>query len=237
MRYKQLILDVDDTLIDTFATEHDSLEMLFKSRGWRLTNDFEREFHAYNEGLWRRLEKGELELEELDKVMFPALIKKYCGVEVDGMDVANEFHDYFHNGHKLLPGAEATLRYAKRLGYHLAILSNGEQFGQEHRLRLAGVHDYFDLIVTSEEAGAQKPNPEIFDYFFSRSEFSPSETLFFGDGLSSDILGAAGYGFDSIWYNHRHRKNTLHLHPLFTVDNYAQFQRILKRDFAANALV
>ena len=33
MRYKQLILDVDDTLIDTFATEHDSLEMLFKSRG------------------------------------------------------------------------------------------------------------------------------------------------------------------------------------------------------------
>lgn len=237
MRYQQLILDVDDTLIDTNATEHDSLVQLFKSRGWKMTKDFEREFHSYNEGLWRKLEKGELEMDELYRIMFPSLIKKYCGVDVDGMDVANEFHGYFHSGHKLLPGVESTLKYAKRLGYKLTILSNGEQFGQEHRLQLAGIRDYFDLIVTSQEAGVQKPNPEIFDYFFSRTDIGPSQTIFFGDGLSSDILGAAGYGMDSIWFNHRHRKNTLHLHPLFEVENYPQFEQILRHDFAPDSLL
>lgn len=31
MRYQQIILDVDDTLLDTEATIHDSLVQLFKS--------------------------------------------------------------------------------------------------------------------------------------------------------------------------------------------------------------
>ena len=59
---------------------------------------------------------------------------------------------------------------------------------QRHRLELAGIKDYLDLIVTSEEAHYSKPNPYAFDYFFSRTEIGPNETLFFGDGLQSDIL-------------------------------------------------
>ena len=236
MRYQQIILDVDDTLLDTEATVHDSLVQLFKSHGWEISDEFEKEFHAYNQGLWRRLEKGELTLNQLYAIMFPDIIKKYCEVEVDGMETADEFHSYFHTGHKLLPGVKDTLRYAKRLGYSLAVLSNGEQFCQEHRLELAGIRHYFDLVVTSQEAGVQKPNAEIFDYFFARSGYSPNQTVFFGDGLSSDIMGAENYGFASIWFNHRHRQKTLPVHPLFEVDNYAQFQRILKKDFAPTAL-
>ncbi len=99
--------------------------------------------------------------DQLRAVLFPSLIKKYYGEDIDGLAVADEFHGYFHDGHKLLPGAKDTLIYAKKLGYSLAVLSNGEQFGQERRLKLAGIHDYFDLIVTSELAGCQKPDPEI----------------------------------------------------------------------------
>ena len=50
------------------------------------------------------------------------------------------------------------------------------------------------------------------------------------------VLKAENYGFASIWFNHRHRQKTLPVHPLFEVDNYAQFQRILKKDFAPTAL-
>ena len=48
---------------------------------------------------------------------------------------------------------------------------------QRHRLELAGIKDYFDLIVTSEEAHYSKPNPHAFDYFFSRTEIGPNETF------------------------------------------------------------
>lgn len=102
---------------------------------------------------------------------------------------------------------------------------------QRHRLELAGIKDYFDLIVTSEEAHYSKPNPHAFDYFFSRTEIGPNETLFFGDGLQSDILGAEKYGFDSIWYNHRHRKDNIGLHPLFEVETYPEFVKLMQNDF------
>lgn len=61
-------------------------------------------------------------------------------------------------------------------------------------------------------------------------EIGPNETLFFGMVLQSDILGAEKYGFDSIWYNHR-RKDTIGLHPLFEVETYPEFVKIMQNDF------
>lgn len=231
MKYKQLIFDVDDTLIDFAATEDSSLHALFKSHKLPLSSDLQKQYHTYNQGLWRRLELGEITYEELSEMTFHDFIKEHFGLEVDGNEWMNEYRSYFGEAHQLLPGVEDTLKFAKKQGYKLTVLSNGEKFMQRHRLELAGIKDYFDLIVTSEEAHYSKPNPHAFDYFFSRTEIGPNETLFFGDGLQSDILGAEKYGFDSIWYNHRHRKDNIGLHPLFEVKTYPEFVKLMQNDF------
>lgn len=233
MKYKQIIFDVDDTLIDFAATEDYALHALFSAHRWKLTNDLQRQFHAYNQGLWRKLEKDELSYDELSEHVFKDFLAQHYGIEVDGMKTTQEYRHYFHEAHKLLPGARDCLLFAKKQGYRLAIMSNGEEYGQRHRLALAGVLDLFDLVVTSEEAGASKPDREIFDYFFSRSEIGPGETIFFGDGLQSDILGAINYDLDCIWFNHRQRKNSLGLSPQFIVENYDQLIRLIQRDFTA----
>ncbi len=231
MRYRQIIFDVDDTLIDFAATENFAFNSLFRAHHWPTSAELQRQYHAYNQGLWRKLEQGKINYEELSKKCFRVFLKEHLNIDVDGQKTMNEYRSYFGEAHKLLPGVKDTLKFAKRQGYKLTILSNGEKFMQRHRLALAGILDYFDLIVTSEEAHYQKPNPHAFDYFFSRTEIGPSQSIFFGDGLQSDILGAEQYGFDSIWYNHRHRKNTLGLHPLFVVQNYPQFVKIMQNDF------
>lgn len=231
MKYKQIIFDVDDTIIDFAATENFALHSLFNAHGWPLSADLQRRYHAYNQGLWRRLEQGELTYEQLSEMCFRVFLKDNLNIDVDGQKIMDEYRSYFGEAHQLLPGVEDSLIYAKRAGYKLTILSNGEKFMQNHRLELAGVKKYFDLIVTSEEAHYSKPDAHAFDYFFSRTEIGPNETIFFGDGLQSDILGAENYGFDSIWYNHRHRKNTLDLHPLFEVENYPQFIKLMQNDF------
>ena len=100
MRYQQIILDVDDTLLDTEATVHDSLVQLFKSHGWEISDEFEKEFHAYNEGLWRRLEKGELTLNQLYEIMFTVIIIKYCGVDVDVLVMVVELQIFLLYGDK-----------------------------------------------------------------------------------------------------------------------------------------
>lgn len=231
MKYKQIIFDVDDTLIDFAATEDFALHSLFNKNHWQLTPELQRQYHSYNQGLWRKLEQGEITYDELSEMTFHDFIKDNFGLEIDGLAAMDEYRSYFGEAHKLLPGVEDTLKFAKKQGYKLTVLSNGEKFMQRHRLELAGIRDYFDLIVTSEEAHYSKPNEHAFDYFFSRTEIGPNETIFFGDGLQSDILGAEKYGFDSVWYNHRHRKNTLHLHPLFEVENYPQFVKLMQDDF------
>ena len=231
MRYQQIIFDVDDTIIDFAATEDFALHSLFNAHHWPLSAELQRQYHSYNQGLWRQLEQGELTYEELSEMTFHDFILDHFGIEIDGKKAMDEYRSYFGEAHQLLPGVEDTLKFAKKQGYKLTVLSNGEKFMQNHRLELAGVKKYFDLIVTSEEAHYSKPNLHAFDYFFSRTEIGPSETGFFGDGLQSDILGAEKYGFDSIWYNHRHRKNTLHLHPKFVVETYPELVKLMQNDF------
>lgn len=231
MRYKQIIFDVDDTLIDFAATEDEALHSLFEAHDWLLSANLQRQYHAYNQGLWRDLERGKITYEELSERCFRVFLKQNLKIDVDGNKTMDEYRSYFGEAHKLLPGVKDTLKFAKRQGYKLTVLSNGEKFMQRHRLKLAGIYQCFDLVVTSQEAHYQKPDEHAFDYFFSRTEIGKNETIFFGDGLQSDILGAERYGFDSIWYNHRHRKNTLDLHPLFEVDNYSQLVELMKNDF------
>ena len=231
LRYQQIIFDVDDTIIDFAATEDFALHSLFNVHHWQLTPELQRQYHAYNQGLCRKLEQGQITHEELSEMTFHDFIKEHFGLEIDGQKMMNEYRSYFGEAHQLLPGVEDTLKFAKKQGYKLTVLSNGEKFMQNHRLELAGVKKYFDLIVTSEEAHYSKPNVHAFDYFFSRTEIGRNDTVFFGDGLQSDILGAERYGFDSIWYNHRHRKNTLNLHPKFEVENYPEFVKLMQNDF------
>lgn len=231
MRYRQIMFDVDDTLIDFAATENFAFNSLFKAHHWPTSAALQRQYHAYNQGLWRKLEQGKLTYEQISQRCFHDFLKAHLGIEVNGSAIMNEYRSYFGQTHQLLPGVVDTLKFARRQGYKLTILSNGEEFMQRHRLQLAGIAQYFSLIVTSEEAHYQKPDVHAFAYFFNRTEIGPTETILFGDGLQSDILGAQRYGINSIWYNHRHRKNTLHLHPLFVVRNYPQFVQLMRQDF------
>lgn len=231
MKYRQIILDVDDTLIDANKTEDYAVHRLFNRHHWRLTPELQKQYHTWNQGLWRQLEQGKIGYEELSQCTWHDFLKARLGFNVDGLSVMQEYRSYFGQCHELLPGARDFMRYAKRQGYSLTILSNGETVMQHRRLRDAGVEDAFDLIVVSEETHFQKPEAGIFDYFFKHAKFGPEETLFFGDGLKSDILGASDYGFDSIWYNHRHRKNTLKLNPLFEVDTYEALIKLMQHDF------
>lgn len=230
MKYKQIIFDVDDTLIDFAETENYALHSLFASHNWPLSKSLQKRFHVYNQNLWRQLENSEITYGELSEKCFRDLVKKNFDQEIDGLNAMDEYRSYFTQSHKLLPGVKETLKFAKNSGYKLTILSNGEQSMQNIRLRDAGIRDYFDLVITSEEAKSSKPDPHTFEYFFSKTQIKEKETLFFGDGLNSDILGSEKYGVDSIWYNHRHKKNELNLHPLKEVDNYSQFQKILQKN-------
>ena len=63
-----------------------------------------------------------------------------------------------------------------------------------------GLDSYIDFIVTSEEAGAEKPNPHLFDICVEKAVFSADEFAFIGDSLKKDVEGSAKSGLKGIWY-------------------------------------
>lgn len=56
---------------------------------------------------------------------------------------------------------------------------------------------YFDGIVTSFEAGAVKPEPEIFRYTIEKLGIDPSTTLFLDDS-QANLAAAAKFGFQTL---------------------------------------
>ncbi|WP_371480562.1 HAD family hydrolase [Kitasatospora sp. NBC_00315] len=85
-------------------------------------------------------------------------------------------------------------------GWTVGILSNGVTDVQRAKITTAGIHHHVDAVCISEEAGARKPDPEIFRIAAERCGQSLSpETWMVGNNPATDITGAAAAGIRSLW--------------------------------------
>ncbi len=93
-----------------------------------------------------------------------------------------------------VPGAVETLeRLATRT--RLAVVANWDSSLHEHLGRL-GLDRYFDAVVTSAEAGAAKPDPEIFLAALRQLDVEPGRALHVGDEpIDEEGARAAGMRF------------------------------------------
>jgi putative hydrolase of the HAD superfamily len=61
-----------------------------------------------------------------------------------------------------------------------------------------GLDPYLDFIVTSGEAGSDKPQPEIFLHALKKAGVEPSEAVHIGDQYKIDAVGAMNAGIKPI---------------------------------------
>ena len=64
-----------------------------------------------------------------------------------------------------------------------------------------GLSEYFDFIVTAEEAGVAKPDKAIFEYAQKKVNLANHELLYVGDHPTNDVLGSNNSGWKSLWFN------------------------------------
>ena len=81
----------------------------------------------------------------------------------------------------------------RQRGLALGLISNIED-NMTATLEQLGLTSLLDIIVTSQEAGANKPQPEIFLMALERADVKPSEAMYVGDQYRVDVLGAQGVG-------------------------------------------
>ena len=70
-------------------------------------------------------------------------------------------------------------------------------------LNRAGLHRYFEMVLTSDAHGLRKPDPSIFRAALAHFQVEPERSVMIGDSYDADILGAGPLGIRTIWITRR----------------------------------
>lgn len=102
--------------------------------------------------------------------------------------------------YRVLDGVAEVLQQFKGR-YKLGIVSNTFNWGDEdvsRALRRKGLTEFFDAIVTSVDAGSNKPDEGIYRKVLDLLDCSPEEAVMIGDRVDTDIAGANKMGITSV---------------------------------------
>lgn len=99
---------------------------------------------------------------------------------------------------ELNKGVKEFLGKAKKKNLKIAIISDLTSKIQFKKITRLNIWKYVDFIVTSEEAGREKPHPDIFELALHKIKLKPTQVLMVGDSLTRDILGARRVGIRAV---------------------------------------
>lgn len=85
----------------------------------------------------------------------------------------------------------------KKRGLVTGLISNIEK-NMDEAISKMGIASRLDVVVTSLDAGAAKPQPEIFQYAMNKANVIPAESIYIGDQYQVDMAGAKAAGMKGI---------------------------------------
>jgi len=181
--YDAVIFDLDGTLVDSmpvhFAAWCDALakqhpdnvfpEDVFYAMGGRPTKDIVNEIN------------GE------------------CGLHLDAEAVSVDKREAFLKNLDQVEVIEEVVAFARSLRGKLpmAIASGGSRLVVEKTLKMTGLSDLFDEVVTSSDVPCGKPAPDVFLEAAERLEIAPERCLVLEDGAPG-IMAAQSAGMQVV---------------------------------------
>ncbi len=228
-KYTALLFDADETLLDFSKDETDALSRILDECGIEKSEENIKAYKEINVGLWKALERGEIDKPTLKKIRFSLFFDKIGYTPKEDPFIINErYLSYLGEGGNLLEGAKELISDLHSAGYKLYIVTNGIAATQKKRLTKAGILPCFTELFVSEAIGHQKPKKEYFDYVLTHiDEKDKSKLLLIGDSLTSDIKGAIGAGIACAWLRHDRTADSGELRPDYIIDRISDVKNLL----------
>jgi len=201
--YRHIFFDLDKTLWDFDTNSIETFKDIFakyalSEKGVHSFDQFIEVYNKHNHKLWDFYRQGEIVKEVLNIRRFALTLHDF-GIN-DGLlssRIAEDYVSLSPTKTNLFPHAIPVLDYLYRK-YALHIITNGFEEVQYRKLNHSGLTMFFNEIITSEDAGAKKPELSIFTYALKRSGATPEESLMVGDDEDVDIIGANKAGMDQV---------------------------------------
>jgi putative hydrolase of the HAD superfamily len=147
----------------------------------------------------------------VEEIEYPGMIREalaHFGTEISDEEL-NRFleaeHAAWQPARVLGSTTHALLDSLREEGLKLGLVSNAFDPGWLLRrdLEQMGIAQRIDVAVFSSEVGVRKPHPEIFQRALAALGVAPERTLFVGDRLYEDVLGAGELGMrtvQAVWF-------------------------------------
>ncbi|MDR2908297.1 MAG: YjjG family noncanonical pyrimidine nucleotidase [Oscillospiraceae bacterium] len=225
-RYSLVLLDADSTLFDFPRAEREAFGRTADIFGLPGDDASYALYSSINDGYWHALGLGEITKEQLLYRRFEDFLR---AVSAEGSpdEINGIYRNLLGEGYYLLPGAEEVCRELSR-HCRLVIATNGVDSTQRSRLAKSPIAPYIEALISSDMAGANKPDPRFFSYLFSHiPPAEKSETLMVGDLLYSDIKGGVDSGLDTCWYNPGHLPEPADLPVTYIIDRLENLTEIV----------
>jgi len=189
---KAVLFDIDNVLYNSSyqveMARRAAVEAMIKVANWNIT-----------------VEEGMEKLEEIVKRYGSNFNKHYdmlMGNRKDKHKVVAAGIVAYHNTKRvyLKPYDDTipTLTRLKSSGYKIGVITDGLSVKQWEKLVRLGLQDMFDVVLVSEEAGVEKPDPLIFEKACEELEVLCEDCVYVGDRLDTDIIGANKAGMTSV---------------------------------------
>ena len=230
MKYRHLFFDLDHTLWDYEANARSSLQYLYdnldlKEKGVYDFDLFYKNYSVYNDKLWEEYRNGSIKQDVLrvKRMRLTLLDFKIADEELsEKMNVG--FLDLLPTRTHVFPYCYEILDYLLNKKYVLHLITNGFEEVQHKKLKYSGLTKYFTEVITSETSNSLKPNKEIFEFAFLKSNAKPEESIMLGDNIDVDIVGAMNAGIDQVFVNHVNASPIIK--PTYTVYSLKELEDI-----------
>lgn len=235
-KYKTLIFDLDDTLIDNNQSIKYAFTIMINELGIEFSDELFLKWKRFDTAYWHTWESGNMiipaSIKTLeDKITYlranrfilffkelrldfnsaVALNELYCnmlGVNIIEIENASKLLQELYSNHEIL------------------IATNGPKKAALNKLEKSKLKSYISSIVCSEEIGYSKPMPEFFDFLYNVTQNKDkSKMLLIGDSLTTDILGGMNNGIDTCWFNPNNNSLPEEYFPTMTINKLLQLKK------------
>lgn len=203
-----LLLDLDDTLIDTRAAMVEAgrvaASALWPGAGRDLHRAAGVHFQADPGGFFGRYVDGSLDFASMRAHRVADLVESLSLAPVPDLQTRFEsaYEPAFRANLLCFDDAAPMLAWAAQHRVPVGLLTNsGERYTQA-KLALCGLSSTFTVVVTRDTLGFGKPDPRAFHVACQRlgpAGSAPAQTVYVGDHLRVDAQAATAAGLHGVW--------------------------------------
>ena len=228
MKKDIFLLDADGTILDFDGSSKIAIREGLKEFGIEWKDEYAAIYKTLNDGLWERLEAGELTREKLHEIRFRLYLEKLGADGSKGKEFNDRYMEHLATRPQYINGAEAFLKKLAKNGA-VYIVTNGTAYIQKTRFDILDIFRYVRGVFVSGAIGADKPSPVFTKYVVEHIDgFEKSRAVWIGDSLTADIKAANEACIDSIWYNPNGNPLKKDVKPTFEVKDFVEIEKILE---------